>query len=258
MKKLSLLCILFLMGLCLTGCVGPKQFEVSLKAGLFQGVSQTGLAVSLEFSQMDQTEYVKRHTNKVKDLSTTDTKFYIPYHVNLVLSEGSENYVVEFSNLSAQSLFTTDTYVMQKIQGDRFDRELDLSGVTLQLIDADGDKTADALKMAFTHNGISDTADLEFLSEGEEGEAHNHFRYECHLTCDERIRFDTETAGGSFWAGTELRYSIIAEDGYKVTMYVDGAPYTEVLPDGLDVMRFAYVTGYRDVDIQFRTEQLPS
>ena len=98
MRKLSFVCIFFAIVSCLAGCTGQKQFEISLTEGLFQGVSDLdpALTVSVEFSEMDRAEYVKTHNNKVKDLSTIDTKFYTAYHIDLVLSEGNENYVGVF------------------------------------------------------------------------------------------------------------------------------------------------------------------
>ena len=72
MRKISLVCILFAIASCLVGCTGQKQFEISLKEGLFQGISDLdpGLTISVELSEMDRVEYVKTHKNKVKDLST--------------------------------------------------------------------------------------------------------------------------------------------------------------------------------------------
>lgn len=257
MRKIALICLLAVIASCLVGCAGQKQFEISLKEGLFQGTSDLDpeLTVSVEFSQMDQAEYVKTHQNKVKDLSTIDTKFYQPYHINLVLSEGNENYVVEFSEAVAQNTRTTDTYRLNHIKGDQFGRQLDLSDVTLQLIDHDGDTAADELKINYKLNGTSDSADLKFIMEGAESSVpHHHFQYHCNLTFDENIAFDAK-ADDIFCAGTQLTYSVYKIEGYKIVMYVNGAPYTEIDSSGVEVMRFGYVTGYRDVSIEFQAMQ---
>ncbi len=253
MRKLAFAGILFAIAPCLVGCAGQRQFEISLKEGLFQGTSHLDpeLTVSVEFSEMDRMEYVKTHQNKIKDLSTIDTKFYTPYHIELVLSEGNENYVVEFSEAVAQNVYTTDVYQLRNIEGDCFGRQLDLSAVTLQLIDNDSDKAVDELKIDYTLNGTADSADLKWVAEGAEGPVpHHHFEYHCNLSFDEIIQFDGK-ADDTFWAGTELQYSIYPIEGYKVVMYVNGEPYTEIDPSGIAVMRFGYVTGYSDVSIQF-------
>ncbi len=253
MKKILLACFLFAVAVCAAGCVAPRQFEISLKEGLFQGTSDRNpaLTVSVEFSEMDRAEYVKTHENKVKDLSTTDTKFYTPYHVDLVISEGNENYVLKFAELAARNVVTTDTYRVKNLQGDAFLRALDLSDVTLKLADHDGDKTVDELTMDFLKNGEADRVILKFISAGgETSYEHRNFRYNCRLTCDAAIKF-SEKAGDTFWAGSELSYEIGTIEGYKVVMYVNGEPYTEIDPIA-EVMRFRYVTGYRDVDIDFR------
>lgn len=255
MKKLSIVCLLFAIAPCLASCAGQKQFEISLKEGLFQGVSDldSGVTVSVELSEMDRVEYVKTNQNKVKDLSTTDTKFYTAYHLNLVLSEGNENYVVEFSEAVAQNIYTTDTYKLKNVGDDKFSRNLDLSDVTLQLIDNDGDKAADELKIGYKRNGAADGADLKFIAEGTESPVpHHKFQYRCNLTFDENIIFEAEPEN-AFWAGTELNYYICKTEGYKIMMYVDGEPYTEIDSSGIEVMRFKYVTGYRDVGVEFHT-----
>ena len=254
MRKIFIICLLFAIGICFVGCAEPKQFEISLKEGLFQGISDfdSELTVSVELSEMDQVEYIKTHKNKVKDLSTIDTKFYKAYHINFVLSEGNENYVVEFSEAVAQDIDTTDTYKLKGIGGDMFDRKLDLSDVTLQPIDNDGDKTTDELKIDYKLNGAPDSADLKFISEGTESpNPHHNFQYHCNLTFDENIKFEAKD-DDAFWAGTELHYSIYKIEGYKIVMYVDEKPYTEIDPSGIEVMRFGYVTGYRDVSIEFQ------
>ena len=254
MRKISFVCILFAIAFCLVGCTGQKQFEISLKEGLFQGVSNLNseLTVSVELSEMDRVEYIKTHENKVKDLSTIDTKFYKAYHINLVLSEGNENYVVEFSEAVAQDIDTTDTYKLKNIGDDKFNRKLDLSNVTLQLIDIDNDKATDELKISYKLNGTADSADLEFISEGTESpNPHHKFQYHCNLTFDENIKFEAKN-GDTFWAGTELHYSIYQIKGHKIIMYVDEKPYTEIDPSGIEVLRFGYVTGYKDVSIEFQ------
>lgn len=254
MKKVSVVCILFAFASCLVGCTGQKQFEISLREGLFQGTSNldSALTVSVEFSEMDRGEYIKTHENKVKDLSTIDTKFYTAYHINLVLSEGNENYVVEFSEAVAQNIATTDTYKLKGVAGDKFGRKIDLSDVTLQLIDNDNDKAVDKLKINYKFQGTADSADLKFVAEGTESPIpHHKFQYQCNLTFDENIEFETKD-GDAFWAGSELHYSIYKIEGYKVIMYVDGVPYTEVDASGTEVLRFGYVTGYQDVSIDFQ------
>ena len=255
MRKISFVCILlFALALCLVGCTGQKQFEISLKEGLFQGKSNDNaeLTVSVELTEMDRAEYIKTNKNKLKDLSTIDTKFYTAYHINLVFSEGNENYVTEFSEAVAQNRYTTNTYKLKNIEGDAFDREFDLSDVTLQPIDTDGDKTIDELKIHYNLNGVEDSADLKFVAEGTESPVpHHNFQYYCNLTFDENIKFDVKD-GDEFWAGTELRYYIYHIEGYTVVMYVDGKPYAEIDSSGIEVMRFAYVTGYRNVSIEFQ------
>ncbi len=254
MRKISFVFISFAVASCLVGCTGHKQFEISLKEGLFQGVSNLNseLTVSVELSEMDQVEYIKTHNNKVKDLSTIDTKFYTAYHINLVLSAGNENYVVEFSEAVAQNIDTTDTYKLKDIGDDTFHRKLDLSDVTLQLIDNDNDQATDELKIKYKFNGTADSADLKFISEGTESpNPHHNFQYHCNLTFDENIKFEAKD-DAAFWAGTELHYSIYKIEGYKIVMYVDGKPYTEIEPSGIEVVRFGYVTGYRDVGIEFQ------
>lgn len=168
MKKISLIGLLFIISFCLTGCVEPKQFECSLKEGLFQGNSNDSkLTISAEFSEIDIGEYVKTNENKVKDLSTIDTKFYTPYHVNIVFSEENENYAVEFSKMVALDANTADTYKLSNIKDDMFGCKFDLSNVSIQLIDNDSDKVADELKMDYKLNGKSDHTNLKLISEGE-------------------------------------------------------------------------------------------
>lgn len=259
MKKIiAAMGFLFAIGVCFAGCTQPKQFAISLKAGLFQGSSELDpeLTISAEFSEMDRAEYVKTNENKVKDLSTIDTKFYTAYHLELVFSEGNENYVMTFSQAAAQTLITTDTYALRNLTGDRFDRKSDLSDVALQLVDHDGDRTADELRLDYTRNGASDSAVLKFVAAGTEGPIpHHHFQYQCNLTFDENIRFKAK-ADDAFWAATSLNYSVYAIEGYRVVMDVNGEPYTEIDPSGLDVLRFEYITGYRDVDIRFRAVEI--
>lgn len=169
MKKISLISLFFILVVCMTGCAEPKQFECSLQEGRFQGKSTNSeLAISVEFLEISIMEYVKTNTNKVKDLSTIDTKFYTPYRVNFVLSEGNENYVVEFSEMVAQNNDTTDTYKLSDIKGDAFERKLDLSDVEIQLIDNDSDKVVDELKIDYKRNGKSDQANLKFIPDGED------------------------------------------------------------------------------------------
>ena len=254
MKKISFVCTLFALTTCLAGCTGQRQFEISLREGLFQGRSDLNseLTVSLELSEMDRVEYIKTHQNKVKDLSTIDTKFYTAYHINLVLREGNENYVVEFSEAVAQNAHTTDTYRLKDIGGDPFDRNSKFSDVTLQPIDNDGDSTADEWKINYTRNGTADSADLKFVGTGTESPVpHHRFQYHCNLTFDENIKFETKD-GDAFWAGTQLHYSVYTIEGYKIVMLVNGKPYTEIDPSGLEIMRFGYVTGYSDVSIEFQ------
>ncbi len=259
MKKFLLVFLLFAVGLCSVGCAEPKQFEISFREGLFQGISDdnSGLTISVEFSETDQMEYIKTNANKAKDLSTVDTKFYTSYHVNFVLSEGNENYVLEFAELAAKNFQTTDTYKFINIKGDTFDRKLNISDIEMQLIDNDGDKTADELKIDYKLNEKKGGATLKFISEGEESPvAHHNFKYNISLTCDDNIGFEIKE-GDSFWAGTELFYSVYAVEGYKVIMYVNNDPYMEIEPDGIKIMRFKYVTGYSDICIEFQSVSIP-
>ncbi len=242
------------MASCLVGCADQRQFEISLKEGLFQGISNldSELTVSVELSEMDRVEYIKTNKNKVKDLSTIDTKFYTAYHINLVLSEGNENHVVEFSEAVAQDASTTDTYKLKGIGEDTADFKLDFSDVTLQPIDTDGDRAADELMINYTLNGTSDSADLKLIATGEESPVpHHKFQYHCNLTFDENIQFEAKD-DDAFWAGTELQYSIYTMEGYKIVMSVEGEPYSEIDPSEVEVVRFGYVTGYRDVSIAFQ------
>ena len=242
------------MAFCLVGCAEQKQFEISLKAGLFQGVSNLNseLTISVELSEMDQMEYIKTHGNQVKDLSTIDTKFYTAYHINLVLSEGNENYVVEFSEAVAKDTFTTDTYRLKNLGTEKFNRKSVLSDVTLQLVDTDNDKTTDELKINYKLDGQPDSADLKFIAEGATSSIpHHNFQYHCDLTYDENIIFELK-CNDEFWAGTELFYYIYKIEGYKIVMYVNGEPYMEIGTSQIDVLSFDYVTGYRDVSIEFK------
>lgn len=255
MKKFLLIFLLSAMGLCSVACAKPKQFEISLRDGLFQGTGNhnSGLTISAEFSEMDRMEYIKTTTNKVKDLSTIDTKFYTPYHINFVLSEGNENYVLDFGELVAQNSYTTDTYELKNIKGDAFNRALDIADIKLQLIDNDGNKGADELKIDYKLNGTADSAILKFISAGTESAVpHHNFEYNCRLTFDENIKFEIKE-NDLFYAGTVLNYSIYTVEGYKVIMYVNNEPYTEIEPSGIEVMNFKYVTGYGDVNINFRS-----
>ena len=72
MKKFSLICFLFVIMLGMTSCVTsePKQFESSLRVGLFQGTSKNNeeLTINLEFTEMDTMEFVKKDFYKIKDL----------------------------------------------------------------------------------------------------------------------------------------------------------------------------------------------
>ncbi len=252
MKKISLISLLFTIVFCLIGCTEPKQFECSLKDGLFQGKSSNSeLTISVEFSEITRMEYVKRKANIVKDLSTIDTKFYTPYYVNFILSEGNENYVIEFSQMVAQSRNTTDTYKLSNIKDDAFGRKLDLTSVKIQLIDNDCDKVVDELKIDYKLNGELNQANLKFISDGEDNYDHHTFQYECRLTYDEKIKFDYKV-DDLFYAGEMLIYNINKVHGYKVVMYVDNEPYAEIASDGIEVMQFRYVTGYRDVSIEFK------
>ncbi len=247
MKK-AFLCLPLALGLMLTGCAAPKQFEISLKEGLFQGTAEhdPGLTISVEFAEMDRGQYIKTKEDCVKDLSTIDTKFFTPYHVNLVFSEGNGNDLAAFTELVAKDARTTDTYKMKNPKS-----ELGLSDVTLQLIDRDGDRTADELKIGYRLGGEADSATLAFLSAGTESPVpHHRFQYNCRVTADENIRFTVETED-TFMAATELIYYIDTPEGYKVVMYVDGEPYQEAEKGNGD-LRFGYMTGYRDVDIAFR------
>lgn len=258
MKKRLAVCLLCVLGLCLTGCGSPRQFEISLKDGLFQGTASRDPAwtVSVELSEMDRVEYIKTNKNKVKDLSTIDTKFYTAYHIDLVLSEGNENYVVEFSEAVAQDHDTTDTYALKDIGGDGYDRKFDLSDVTLQLIDHDGDRAADELKINYKLGGASDSADLKWIAVGAESPIpHHNFLYQCNLTFDENIQFDLKS-DDTFAAGTELFYYVYQLDGYKVIMDVNGEPYAELASSENKLLRFGYVTGYRDVSIRFRAVKI--
>ncbi len=258
MRKISAICLSVAIGLCFVGCTGQQRFEISLQEGLFQGTSASdpGLTFSVEFSEMNHSEYVKKSKNKIKDLSTIDTKFYTAYNLNLVVSEGNENYVVVFAEAAAQNFRTTDTYRLKNITGDGFGRKLNLSDVELQLIDSDGDRTAEELKISYKLNGAEGSANLAFVSQAEQGPvAHHHFQYNCRLTSDENIQFEIK-ADDCFYAGTELTYYVVKNEGYKVIMYVNGEPYTEIDPSKTEVMRFGYVTGYRDVDIDFKSVQI--
>lgn len=258
MKKFIGICLILAMGLWLIGCAEQLQFDVSLRAGLFQGVADLDpeWTINAELSEMDIGQYVKVHENKIKDLSTIDTKFYKPYHIELVFSKGNENYVVKFAAAVAQNARTTDTYKLQNIDGDRFYRELNLSDVLLRPIDNDGDNVVDEFRIDYTLNGKADGADLKFVSEGEDGPvAHHNFQYDCSLSFDDNIMFDLK-AEDRFSAGTQLFYYIYKVEGYKVVMYVNGEMYAEIDPSGENIMRFEYVTGYRDVSIEFRSVKL--
>ena len=98
MKKIIVNVLFLILSFCLVGCVADeqKQFDSSLKVGLFQGISENNpeLTICLEFTEMDTMEYVKRDFYKVKDLSTIDTKFFSTYWVNFIISTKNENYVV--------------------------------------------------------------------------------------------------------------------------------------------------------------------
>lgn len=87
---------------------------------------------------------------------------------------------------------TTDTYKLSNIKDDMFGRKFDLSNVNIKLIDNDSDKVADELTMDYKLNGKSDHANLKFISEGE-GNYHPHymFQYECQLTYDENVEFES-------------------------------------------------------------------
>lgn len=259
MKKIFAILLLCALGLGVCGCAGSERFDVALRNGLFRGETDGGLTVCIEFSEMDRGEYVKGTGDRIKDLSTTDTKFFTAYHINLIVSEGSENYVMEVAKAAAK-VFSQDTYRLS-VGSERFGRQTELSDVECTPVDLDEDGVADELEVRFRRNGSEETAKLAFVSEGEEGGIpHRRFRYECKLTCDERIRFrDEETGtetGSLFWAGTELTFDVLTPEGCKVTMFVDGEAYAEIAPDGLEVMRFGYITGYRDVEIEFRSEKV--
>lgn len=258
MKKLSLISFLFAIVLGLTSCVisEPKQFESSLRVGLFQGTPKDNeeLTINIEFTEMDTMEFMKKDFYKIKDLSTIDTKFYTSYYVNFVLSEGNENYVVKFSEFVAKNNNTTDTYKIKKVNGDTFGRNLDLSHVTMKLMDMDNDKIVDELELEYKLNGKTDTANLKFISEGKmnDYDYHHRFEYECSLSYDENINFSYKF-DSVFLAGKEIFYNIEKIKGYKVRMYVNGELYTEIDSTGVTVLQFRYVTGYRDVNIEFKS-----
>ncbi len=50
----------------------------------------------------------------------------------------------------------------------------------------------------------------------------------------------------------KLVYNIYKVEGYKIVIYVDNEPYTEIVPGSVEVIHFRYVTGYRDVGIELK------
>ena len=75
------------------------------------------------------------------------------------------------------------------------------------------------------------------------------------MTFDENIQIDLKS-DDTFAAGTELFYYINQIDGYKVVMDVNGEPYAELASGENKLLRFGYVTGYRDVGIRFRAVKI--
>lgn len=257
MKKVLLISFLFVIILGLTSCalIQPKVFECSLRDGLFQGTAKNNeeLTINIEFDEIDIMRYVKTSFCKIKDLSTIDTKYYTPYLVNFVLSEGNVNYVAKFSEFVAENGNTTDTYKINKIKGDKFGRNLDLSDVTMKIIDNDNDKIVDEIELEYKLNGNVDVANLKFVLGEKIDDHHYKFEYECILKYDENIVF-SYIPDNIFLGGEEIVYNIEKIEGYKVIMYVNGEPYTEIDSTTVRfVLQFRYVTGYRDVNIEFKS-----
>lgn len=255
MKKLVSLLFSLLLVFPLIGCVEPKQFEISLKEGLFYGVSSnnTDNEIFLEFSEIGRMEYVKTNNNKVKDLSTIDTKFYTPYHVTIIITEGNENYIIDYSEMVALNNSTTDTYKISKINGDMYNKKIDFTDFKMQLIDNDNDNIVDELKIEYNLNGEDDCAIVKFISDKQHDEvAHYGFQYECVLSYDENIYFDWKS-DELFFAGKQLLYNIDKVDGYIIAMYVNNELYMEIDSDEVDtVMQFRYTTTYKNINIEFR------
>lgn len=261
MKKIIVNVLFLILSFCLVGCVADeqKQFDSSLKVGLFQGISENNpeLTICLEFTEMDTMEYVKRDFYKVKDLSTIDTKFFSTYWVNFIISTKNENYVVKFSEMISQNSETTDTYKFKGVQGDAFGRKLNLTDVNVKLIDIDDDKIVDEFELTYKLNDQFDTAKLKFISEGEfnDFDSHHRFKYEMDIYSDERITFSNDIEK-TFIGGKQLIFNINKIDGFKVSMYVNEKLYEEKEFNDRSVLQFKYVTGYKKITIEFKLVKL--
>lgn len=257
MKKIILVILMLFVTVYVFGCkfLEPKLFDISLKEGLFQGVSSknTDLTISIELTEMDTMEFVKSKYYKVKDLSTIDTKFYEAYCMNIVISEGNYNYVIKYSRLIHLNNKTTDTYKVKDIEGDKFGRKFDISDITLRLIDVNDDKIVDAFEMNYKLNGEDDTSEVSFIDEGikNDYDYHHRFVYKCDVIFDEGLELTSEKED-TFLAGKELFFNIKKVEGHKIAMYINDELYLEIDSDNALVVQFRYVTGYRDVKIEFK------
>ena len=255
MKKLFILICGLVSIFSLYGCTNAKLFDVSLKQGLFYGQSTNNhdCEIYIDFSEIDIMQYVKINNNKIKDLSTADTKYYTPYYVTIIFSVGIENYIIDFSEMVELNYNTTDTYKIRKINGERYGKHIDLSEFTMQLIDNDNDRIVDELSVNYVLNGKEDNVKVKYVSEKNgEYQAHYKFQYECTLTYDENISFGYKH-DNLFLAGKQLVYNIRKIDGYTVAMYVNNELYKEMNSDEVEtVMPFRYTTSYKNVSIEFK------
>ncbi len=255
MKKIFNIFLLLILSLSLTGCFKQKQFSIALQPALFQGTStiNPNLKINLEFSNISTMEYVKTNQNKIKDLSTVSNgdKTYEAYHINLVLSEGNNNYVIEFDQAESINYSKINYY---KLYNKRFD-PLKITNMLFKLIDNDGDAIVDEFEVSYQLDGIKDTANLKLISKSSRGNSHGNYYFNCHLTYDENIVFEYEPKE-TFLAGTTLNYRISKIEGYKFVMYVNDKLYKEVMPTKMPFMDFNYVPGYNDVNIEFKAVKI--
>lgn len=255
MKKLSLLIGLTMLSLLgLIGCTyEQKPFDYAIQPGLFQGHSENNpdWEIHIEFYEIVMMQYVKTTNYKLKDLSTLDKHTPDTYHVKLLFSKGNENASIVFTDVYAANSVTTDTYKIRTILYTGLPELSDLDDVTFKLIDNNGDKVTDELELHFFLNGKQDSAKLTLVAKTEGHASYgSNFEYECTLSCDEKITFTTQSEN-KFYAGSKLFYSFAELTGYKIEMYVNGEFYSEATA-GSYQLQCSYVTGYRDVNIEFK------
>jgi len=250
--------IVFILSMFISGCNlnEPKAFDIALKEGVYSNKLDNNYEIYIEFNEISIMEYVKNKSgNCMKDLFTKDEKFYTPYSVQIIISNGITNSTVLFDKMIALDYQTTSTYKLSNILASN---TINIKNFELKLIDDDLDSSAERLEICIDSDIIKGIYTLCYNEKSSLDKMSDKAIIKISLLLDDNITIiNQEYEKESFIrAGSKLTYYLLATDkACEVVMYVNNELYKKASIasfNGKACYKIEYLTGYKDLEISIK------